>query len=181
MKIYTKTGDRGETSLFSGERVKKFDNHVEAYGTVDELNAHISLLGDVIEDERVRAFLAVVKNNLFNVAAVFAAGSSIDKIVGVSVEDIELVEQEIDFMNESLPAMNAFILPGGCYQNSVCHIARTVCRRAERAVLRVCSDNLKKEHDAAVYINRLSDYLFVLSRYVSHLNGAEEIKVSFSQ
>lgn len=180
MKIYTKTGDKGETSLFGGERVKKFDERVEAYGTVDELNAHISLLGDIVDNERVRLFLAFVKSSLFNVAAVFAAGSSVDKIPGVSIKDIELVEQEIDSMNESLPAMNAFILPGGCYQNSVCHVARTVCRRAERAVLRVCSGDLKKEQDAAVYINRLSDYLFVLSRYVSYLNGVEEIKVSFS-
>lgn len=174
MKIYTKTGDGGETSLFGGERVKKFDDRVDAYGTIDELNANIALLSDIVDDERVKNFLVFIENKLFDVGAVFAAGSSLDKINGVVEEDVARVEREIDFMGEYLPAMRGFILPGGCYQNSVCHIARTVCRRAERAVLKVCATDSKKQQDAVVFINRLSDYLFMLSRYISKQHGVAE-------
>jgi cob(I)alamin adenosyltransferase len=168
VKIYTKTGDKGETSLIGGKRVPKFDDRIEAYGTVDELNSYIGLLRDLHIDDHSRQILIEIQDRLFTAESLLAAENpeQFDFLPRLSEKDIELLEKEIDRMNLELPELSSFILPGGHPVVSHTHIARTICRRAERMVIRLANDH---PVDGLVikYLNRLSDFLFVLSRKFS--------------
>ncbi len=172
MKIYTKTGDSGETSLFGGTRVPKYHIRVEAYGTIDELNSYIGLLRDQKTDTKTTTTLLKIQNELFVIGSILATppekkqlknGKDRLKIAPITAEHIRFLENEMDTMNAALPKMTHFILPGGHPTVSYCHIARNVCRRAERISVLLAS----KSHvnpDILRYLNRLSDYLFVLAR-----------------
>ncbi|MDY8134092.1 cob(I)yrinic acid a,c-diamide adenosyltransferase [Aquimarina sp. 2201CG5-10] len=184
MKIYTKTGDKGTTALFGGTRVPKHHIRIESYGTVDELNSHIGLIRDQDIDDLSKKMLINIQDRLFTVGAVLAtdpekavlkSGQKRLNIPTVSEKDIKLLETEIDRMNTSLPPMTNFVLPGGHQTVSFCHIARCVCRRAER--LATALYELEPfEETTLQYLNRLSDYLFVLARKLSNDLQAEEIK-----
>jgi cob(I)alamin adenosyltransferase len=180
-KIYTKTGDKGETSLFGGARVPKNHIRVEAYGTVDELNSYVGLLKDLIDTPQYKAILKAIQDRLFTIGAVLASDPKKNLMTpDVKPEDIQVLENEIDTMEEALPPLNNFILPGGHSTVSFCNIARTVCRRAERLVIAL--DGIEKNAGQPIdplsiqYLNRLSDYLFVLGRKVGQDLGVEEIK-----
>ena len=184
MKIYTKTGDKGTTSLFGGTRVPKHHIRIESYGTVDELNAHIGLLKDQDTGAHTKEILNRVQDRLFTIGstlatepekATFKSGKDRLGISKISAEDIELLEQEMDRMNDELPPMTNFILPGGHQSVSFCHIARCVCRRAERMATALHEISPFDEM-VLMYLNRLSDYLFVLARKLSKDLQAEEIK-----
>lgn len=164
-KIYTKTGDRGQTSLIGGTRIPKFDIRIEAYGTVDELNSYIGLIRDQAMDEHARNILIEVQDRLFTIGSLLAADPVKNKMTLPQIveADISLLEQEMDAMDQVLPEMKSFVLPGGHTTVSFCHIARCVCRRAERCVLKLNEQEPVNEL-IYKYLNRLSDYLFVLSR-----------------
>ncbi len=183
MKIYTKTGDKGETSLFGGGRVKKSNLRIDAYGTVDELNSHLGLLRDHIADPELTNKLIYIQNKLFTMGSMLAtppdkkklkSGKDRLQIKVLEETDAKFLEQGIDEMNEELPPMTHFILPGGHPSVSYCHVARCVCRRAERIVVAL-KENEAVEDTILVFLNRLSDYLFVLARKLSRDNGAREI------
>lgn len=184
MKIYTKTGDRGTTALFGGTRVPKYHIRVESYGTVDELNAHIGLIRDQLEDEQDRATLLAIQHDLFTVGAILATDPEKERlkngkerlnIARITAETVAVLEGEIDRLDANLPLMTHFILPGGHTTVSFCHIARCVCRRAERLSVQLHEmDPLEAE--VLMYLNRLSDYLFVLARKLTLDFQAEEIK-----
>lgn len=177
MKIYTRTGDDGTTGLIGGTRVKKYDLRLEAYGTVDELNSYIGLVRSMQTDEHADAVLEKIQNKLFVIGANLASEESsgmIKKQLPCGDADIEMLENEMDQMFTLLPQLNNFILPGGCQASSVCHVARTVCRRAERRIVEL-SEKTEVDSNLIKYINRLSDYLFVLSRKVSVDQKAPEI------
>ncbi|WP_297797054.1 cob(I)yrinic acid a,c-diamide adenosyltransferase [uncultured Eudoraea sp.] len=184
MKIYTKTGDKGKTSLFGGTRVDKHHIRINAYGTVDELNSWLGLLRDQKMDAHSQEILVATQDKLFTVGAILAtdpdkaqlkSGKERLNIPKILLSDAELLEKEIDTMNESLPPMTHFILPGGHTTVSYCHIARTVCRRAERMVS-FLHENQPVDELVLIYLNRLSDYLFVLARKLSLDLKANEIK-----
>ncbi|RFP65540.1 cob(I)yrinic acid a,c-diamide adenosyltransferase [Hymenobacter lapidiphilus] len=177
MKIYTKTGDKGLTSLIGGTRVPKSSLRIECYGTVDELNSYIGLVRDQPVNEARRTLLKEIQDRLFTVGASLASDpeKSKMKIPDLHAEDVELLEQEMDRMNETLPELRVFVLPGGHQSVSFAHLARCVCRRAERLVIHLNEDEFVAEL-VAMYLNRLSDYLFVLSRQMAHELGAEEVK-----
>jgi cob(I)alamin adenosyltransferase len=175
-KIYTKTGDKGETSLIGGVRVPKYHLRIESYGTVDELNSYIGLVKDSLNDESITNQLQEIQDRLFTIGSVLASDpeKSKMKIPDLHEADIELLEKAIDLMNETLPDLTNFILPGGHIAASYCHVARCVCRRAERLVVHLSTETEVPEI-VAVYLNRLSDYLFVLSRKIINDAGAKEI------
>lgn len=175
MKIYTKTGDAGSTMLIGGLRVPKHDIRIEAYGTVDELNAYIGLIRDEDLSDHQKQILRQVQDHLFIIGSNLAAapGKSKMKLPQVLPEDIQLLEQEIDAMQDILSPLRHFILPGGSKAVSHCHIARCVCRRAERIAVHLKEESFV-EDIILIYLNRLSDYLFVLSRKVAHDNKIEE-------
>lgn len=184
MKIYTKTGDKGSTSLFGGTRVAKHHFRINAYGTVDELNSWLGLLRDQEIDMHSREQLITTQDKLFTVGAILAtdpekaqlkSGKERLNIPLIDIADVEHLENEIDMMNESLPQMTHFILPGGHTIVSYCHIARTICRRAERKVS-LLHENEPVDAMILTYLNRLSDYLFVLARKLSNDLKANEIK-----
>ncbi len=180
MKIYTKTGDGGTTALFGGTRVQKHNLFVEAYGTIDELNAHIGLLRDHIDDFKQNKTLISIQNTLFEIGAHLASGpensqKNQSKLPKIKKSAVTFLESEIDEMNTALPPMTHFILPGGHPVVSYCHIARCVCRRAERRVSQV-SEYEKINANILIYLNRLSDYLFVCARVQSKRFKVEEIK-----
>ena len=178
MKIYTKTGDKGTTSLFTGTRVPKHHIRIESYGTLDELNSWLGLLRDQDIDPKYQNVLATIQDKLFTVGAILATEPSKDnrlKIQRVQSKDIVLLEEEMDTMNTALPPMTHFVLPGGHTIVSYCHIARTVCRRAER-MISYLHENDPVPDTLLAYINRLSDYLFVLARKLSKDLGAKEVK-----
>jgi cob(I)alamin adenosyltransferase len=177
MKIYTRTGDNGTTGLIGGTRVKKYDIRLEAYGTVDELNSYLGVVRSLQTDEHADKVLEKIQNILFVIGAHLATDDSIvliKKQLPVGANDIELLEKEMDEMNEVLPELRNFILPGGCQATSFCHVARTVCRRAERLIVEL-SDKVEIESELIIFINRLSDYLFVLSRKISMDQKSAEI------
>lgn len=176
MKIYTKKGDKGETSLLGGTVVAKSHLRIESYGTVDELNSWIGLIRDQEFDNHSKNILNHIQDRLFTLGSHLASDPAKKgiKIPDIKEEDITLLEKEIDMMNETLPEMRNFILPGGHTTVSYCHIARCVCRRAERSTVRLNSEE-KVEEIIIKYLNRLSDYLFVLSRKLSQDLQAEEI------
>ena len=178
LKIYTKTGDKGSTSLIGGTKVPKSDLRIEAYGTVDELNSYLGLCRDLITDEPARGLLQTVQDRLFVVGAALACDPEKEpkmKIPDLQVEDVTALEKAIDKMNETLPVMKFFILPGGHPTISQLHVARCVCRRAERCCVRLELESHEVEAIILQYLNRLSDYLFVLARYVGHTSGVAEI------
>jgi cob(I)alamin adenosyltransferase len=174
-KIYTKTGDLGQTSLLGGTRVSKSHERVEAYGTIDELNSFLGFLRDQAIDVHYKDALLKIQNNLFVAEARIAADPILEhkNLPVLKEEEILFLENEIDEMNKSLPELTHFILPGGYSPSSLCHVARTVCRRAERAVIRL-SATTSPEEIIIRYLNRLSDYLFVLARKTGKDAGAEE-------
>ena len=175
MKIYTKTGDKGGTSLFGGKRVPKDDVRVEAYGTVDELNSNIGLLMCYINQEKSLKFLQIVQNELFVLGSLVAAdpGKSNLKLPPFKVEAIKMVESEIDMMDTFLEPLKFFVLPGGSKGIAMAHICRTICRRAERRL--VSLNHLETVNlDLVIYLNRLSDYFFTLSRYIAQQEGISE-------
>jgi len=176
MKIYTKKGDTGMTSLLGGARVEKHHDRIEAYGTVDELNSYIGLIRDQEISDLYKTSLIKIQNDLFTIGSVLASDpeKSKVKIPEISDEDIELLEGEIDEWTAALPEMRSFILPGGHPIVSHIHIARCVCRRAERATNKL-ERGTEPSALALKYLNRLSDYLFTLSRKVSADLSAEEI------
>lgn len=184
MKIYTKTGDAGTTALFGGTRVAKHDLRIDSYGTVDELNSWIGLVRDQPVDEHSKKILVLIQDHLFTVGAILATdpekavlknGKERLNIPKISEEDITMLEREMDDMNEDLPPMTHFILPGGNQSVSFCHITRTVCRRAERLAAAL-HETSPVDQSVLKYLNRLSDYLFVLARKLSKDLQAEEIK-----
>ncbi len=184
MKIYTKTGDKGTTALFGGTRVPKHHIRIESYGTVDELNSHIGLVRDQDIDTHYKDILANVQDKLFTVGAILAtdpdkatlkSGKDRLNIPKISKEDITLLEHEMDAMNLELPEMSHFVLPGGHQTVSFCHIARCVCRRAER-LASALNDLEPFQPETLTYLNRLSDYLFVLARKLSKDLQADEVK-----
>jgi cob(I)alamin adenosyltransferase len=179
MKIYTKHGDSGETSLFGGERVAKHFDRVEAYGSVDELNA---ILGEVLSlselPENVVATFSQLQADLFVLGADLAtpeAASDVAKakVRRIAAKDIEVIESWIDSLDQELPELKTFILPGGCASGAKLHVARTVCRRAERAAVK-CHQSDPLNPACIAYLNRLSDFFFVAARYVNHAAGAPE-------
>lgn len=183
MKIYTKTGDKGQTSLFGGTRVSKYHNRIKAYGTIDELNSFIGLIRDQKIDKKSTKTLIKIQNDLFTLGAMLATPKNKEKLKSgknrldipkVEEKDIKFLEQEIDKMNKELPIMKNFILPGGHTTVSYCHIARCVCRRAERIVVSI-TETEQINPDTLTYLNRLSDYLFVLARKLTKDNQANEI------
>ncbi|MFD2550382.1 cob(I)yrinic acid a,c-diamide adenosyltransferase [Bizionia sediminis] len=184
MKIYTKTGDKGTTALFGGTRVPKHHIRIDSYGTVDELNSHLGLIRDQAIDAHYKSVLMHIQDRLFTVGAILAtdpekailkSGKERLNIPKISEENIKKLETEIDNMNAALPPMTHFVLPGGHQTVSFCHIARCVCRRAER--LAAALNDLEPIDDKALtYLNRLSDYLFVLARKLSSDLNADEIK-----
>jgi cob(I)alamin adenosyltransferase len=176
LKIYTKTGDNGETSLFGGNRVKKDHLRVEAYGTIDELNAFMGLLADALTDEpATQAFLHSIQHRLFSIGAHLATDPDTFVLpADIVTTDVAALEQHIDTMNEVLPELRHFILPGGHPSVSLTHVCRTVCRRSERQVVALAQ---KTEIEPVVlnYLNRLSDYFFVLARWIGHRHQAAEV------
>lgn len=184
MKIYTKTGDQGMTALFGGTRVPKHHIRIESYGTVDELNSYLGLLRDQAIDKSYKILLTEIQDKLFTVGAILATdpkkavlknGKQRLNIPKISNADIQRLEIEIDRMDHALPPITHFVLPGGHPTVSFCHIARCVCRRAERLAAAV-NDIEPFEAQTLIYLNRLSDYLFVLARKLSQELQAEEIK-----
>jgi cob(I)alamin adenosyltransferase len=176
MKIYTKTGDNGQTSLVGGTRVSKTELRIEAYGTVDELNSYVGLLRDQEVNNDRKDILKEIQDRLFTIGSILASEPEQTKkrIPDLHESDIELLEKEMDQMDESLEPMRFFILPGGHQSVSFGHLARTVCRRAERIVLRLAQES--EVNDLVIkYLNRLSDYLFVLCRMMIKDLNIEEI------
>lgn len=175
-KIYTKGGDKGETSLLGGTRVPKYHEKIEAYGTLDELNSFVGLIRDQQIDDHYKEILLIIQNKLFIAESHLAADrpESSEKLPSLTLEDIELLEKEIDKMNEDLPELRSFILPGGHTIVSYSHIARTICRRAERLVIK-----LSEKYDTDIliikYLNRLSDYFFVLARKIANDLDVDDI------
>lgn len=178
MKIYTKTGDKGTTSLIGGTKVAKSHLRIEAYGTVDELNSWIGLCHDLLSDDTCRGILREVQDRLFTIGSSLACDPEKEpkmRIPDLEERDVSLLEKEIDRMNEAIPPMKSFILPGGHPTLSQLHVARCVCRRAERCCVRLHEENQQVEAIIIKYLNRLSDHLFVLSRYTGHLLNVAEI------
>jgi cob(I)alamin adenosyltransferase len=175
-KIYTKAGDKGSTSLIGGTRLPKDHIKIEAYGSVDELNAWIGVLADAPENLERKAFLKEIQDRLFTIGAELASEPERNKkkLPELFETDVELLEKEMDIYNESIPTLRAFLLPGGHSLVSFTHVARTVCRRAERQVIRL--SHLEDVNVLIVkYLNRLSDYLFVLSRKTTQEQNAPEV------
>jgi len=176
MKIYTKRGDAGQTSLIGGARVPKHHIRIEAYGTVDELNACMGLLSEQPACATQRDFLRRIQDRLFVIGSNLANDpeKSQMKLAGLAPDDIAALEHSIDEMEQELPPLRNFVLPGGHPANAVAHLARCVCRRAERVCVHL-SETAPVEPQLVAYLNRLSDWLFVFARYISHQQGAEEI------
>jgi cob(I)alamin adenosyltransferase len=174
--IYTKTGDDGTSGLIGGTRVKKFNPRLEAYGTVDELNSWIGIIKSGQKEDKVIKALTSVQNNLFVIGSYLATDetkSDLKDHLTCCADDITLLEKEIDRMQEILSPLNQFILPGGSIFAGYAHVARTVCRRAERRIVEL-GETIDVENNILVFINRLSDYLFVLTRYINHLAGISD-------
>jgi cob(I)alamin adenosyltransferase len=177
MKIYTKTGDKGKTSLFGGKRVEKHNIKIEAYGTVDELLAYMGLIRDYSEGN-TKEVIIKIQNTLLNIGSHLATPKDNDKaknkLPKITHKDIVLLEKEMDKMTEEQPPLTNFVLPGGHPSVSHCHVARTICRRAERRISTL-NEIEEIDLDLKIYINRLSDYLFMLSREYSIKHKCEEV------
>ena len=177
MKIYTKKGDSGHTSLIDGQIVNKHNLSVDAYGTVDELNSFLGLLKDYIKDETIKDILNNIQPKLFSIGSILASGKNQDILEKVKIEkkDVKYLESHIDSMNNELPELKNFIIPGGHKISSYSHVCRSICRRAER---RISELNNEQSVDPIIlsYINRLSDFFFVLSRYLMYSDKIEETR-----
>lgn len=177
MKIYTRTGDDGTTGLIGGSRVKKHNIRLESYGTIDELNSYIGVIRSMKTDLHTDEILEIIQNKLFVIGANLATEDSIQltrKQLPCKKSDIEMLEKEMDQMNAVIPELRNFILPGGSQVASFCHVARTVCRRAERKIVEL-SENAEVDSNLIKFVNRLSDYLFVLSRKLNIDQNIPEI------
>ncbi len=176
MKIYTKTGDKGTTALYGGKRLSKGELRIEAYGTVDELNSFLGLVATYLHEHEYCDLMIDIQSRLFDIGTHLAAEPGKKNLVlpEITESSIVILEQYIDKMNDSLPELKFFILPGGNKSAAFSHVARTVCRRAERCVVRL-SENDKIEPILIQYLNRLSDFLFVLARKFAHDDNATEI------
>jgi cob(I)alamin adenosyltransferase len=177
-KIYTKTGDKGTTSLIGGTKVSKSHRRIEAYGTIDELNSFVGLCFDHLKTNNISNVLAEVQDRLFTIGSTLACDPDKEtklKIPDLHEADVELLEKEIDKMNEVMPEMKSFILPAGHIIVSTLHVTRCVCRRAERCVVRMQKKEMEVPSLIIIYLNRLSDYLFVLARFAAYQLDAEEI------
>ena len=176
-KIYTKTGDLGKTGLYGGTRVSKSHLRIESYGTVDELNSHLGLLADQEPEEEIKVFLLGVQHRLFTLGSILAADPTKANLKVPELKEIHIraLEDAIDNLDAQLPPLRAFVLPGGHAQSSGAHIARTVCRRAERLCVAL-NDDLPIEPKVLVYLNRLSDYLFTFARYILHRAGKPDVE-----
>lgn len=177
-KIYTKTGDKGATSLIGGTRVSKAHIRIESYGTVDELNSYLGMVNDSCDNKEVTEWLREIQDRLFTLGAELATTTEKEvkmKLPDLHDEDVTWLEERIDKMNEILPEMRSFIIPGGNIAASTCHVARCVCRRAERLCVSMNEQNEPVPELIIRYLNRLSDFLFTLARYIGHLAGAEEL------
>jgi len=177
MKIYTRTGDDGTTGLIGGSRVKKHNIRLESYGTIDELNSYIGLICSMQNDQHTNSILEIIQNKLFVIGANLATEDSIQltrKQLPCKKADIEMLEKEMDQMNAVIPELRNFILPGGSQVASFCHVARTVCRRAERKIVEL-SESAEVDSNLIKFVNRLSDYLFVLSRKLNIDQNIPEI------
>ena len=178
IKIYTRTGDQGKTSLIGGTKVPKSHLRIDSYGTVDELNSFIGLTSDHLTDEHTRHILKEIQDRLFTIGSSLACDPEKEplmKIPDLKESDVELLEQEIDIMTEALPPMKWFILPGGHVSVSTTHVTRCVCRRAERICVHMLDNDMFVDPLVIKYLNRLGDYLFILSRYAGHLLHVAEI------
>jgi cob(I)alamin adenosyltransferase len=175
MKIYTRKGDAGTTSLIGGAQVAKFHYRIAAYGSTDELNAQVGAVRDAVEDESIKDFLYKIQNNLFIIGSILATdGHNQMKLPEIGEEDVQDLEHQIDQIEQQLPELRNFILPGGHSLISSCHIARTVCRRAERKTVQL-NENERVNPLIITYLNRLSDYFFVLARLMAQKLGVEEV------
>jgi cob(I)alamin adenosyltransferase len=176
MKIYTKTGDTGTTSLLGGKRVSKANHRIDAYGTVDELNAYIGLLRDQEINKKRESLLKEIQDRLFTIGSILASegGKPTIKRPDLHEEDLEVLEKEIDHMEALLPPLRNFVLPGGHQVVSFCHLARTVCRRTERCIITLMEVE-QVDEIIIKYLNRLSDYLFVLGRLIAKELAVEEV------
>lgn len=175
--VYTKTGDKGTTALVGGTRVAKTHVRLEAYGTVDELNAQLGLLVTYLTDEKDRLVVLEIQNKLFAIGSHLATDQDKMELRAASVitaEHITALEREIDVADEALPPLRAFVIPGGSRGAAICHVCRTVCRRAERRILAL-AEEYKISPEVLSYMNRLSDYLFVLSRRINIVDKRDEI------
>jgi cob(I)alamin adenosyltransferase len=178
MKIYTKTGDKGTTSLIGGTKVPKSHLRIEAYGTIDELNSYLGLLRDLVNDQQTVQLISDIQDRLFTIGSSLACDPIKEprmRLPDLKTEDIEVLEKEIDRLNEELEPMKSFIIPGGHPTISHIHIGRCICRRAERACVRLELESLEVDPKILQYLNRLSDYLFILARYAHKLLGVSEI------
>jgi len=177
LKVYTKTGDDGTTGLVGGTRVKKYDTRLEAYGTVDELNASIGVIRSYEIPKEVTIILIEIQNKLFNIGSRLASDEKGDAFtIGLSISenDINLLEKSIDGFEETLPPLAQFVLPGGELSVAQCHVARTIFRRAERRVLEF-DENYTVQNEVIKYLNRLSDFLFVLARKLTFDKNVDEV------
>lgn len=177
-RVYTKTGDKGTTGLIGGTRVGKDHIRIVAYGTVDELNSQIGFMNDLLQDAEVNEWVLEIQDRLFTIGSVLATDPHKDtkmQLPDLHESDIAWLESKIDYMDDQLPVMKSFILPGGHVASSAAHIARCVCRRAERIGVHLHNNNEFVADTVLIYLNRLSDFLFVLSRYILHKKGASEI------
>lgn len=185
MAIYTKTGDKGLTSLVGGQRVQKCCDRLESYGTIDELNSHIGVLETYCTDAADKTFLTGIQSALFLVGGYLATDNSEGEVCAkaqqlvVSEDMIGNVEKEIDRLTDAVPPLRSFILPGGSRAASYAHVCRTVCRRAERCILRLCEGGIVVDDNVLAYVNRLSDYFFVLARKLNQDAGQEDVPVRF--
>jgi cob(I)alamin adenosyltransferase len=178
LKIYTKTGDKGKTSLIGGTKVLKSHRRIEAYGTVDELNSFIGLCLDHLRISNISNILSEIQDRLFTIGSELACDPEKEsklKIPDLHETDVTLLEKEMDKMNETLPPMKSFILPGGHVAISLLHVARCVCRRAERCCVAMLKKEMEVDPLIIKYLNRLSDYLFVLARFTAQQTGSVEI------
>jgi cob(I)alamin adenosyltransferase len=176
-KIYTKTGDQGKTSLIGGTKVPKNHIRIETYGTVDELNSYIGLVRDHLNDENAKTILKEIQDRLFIIGSSLACDPDKEplmKLPDLNESDIDMLEKEIDAMSDELPLMKNFILPGGHVAISTTHVARCVCRRAERCCVNMQQHEMFVDPLVIKYLNRLSDYLFMLARYTAHTLHIEE-------
>lgn len=176
MKIYTKQGDTGQTSLIGGTRVPKHHIRIEAYGTTDELNSYLGLLGEYAEMKDFVPLIRSIQDTLFVIGSHLAndAAKSHFSPSEITEDEVSLLEKSIDQMDMELPPLKNFVLPGGCAANATAHVARCVCRRAERCVVHL-HENEPVSPTILHYLNRLSDWLFTVARYVSHTSGSIEI------
>ena len=175
MKIYTRKGDSGHTSLFDGDIVYKHNLSVDAYGTIDELNSFLGLLKDYIKDDKIKDILNKIQIKLFSIGSILASGKNknISGKVKIEQKDVEYIELEIDRLNKDLPELKNFVIPGGHKTSSYSHVCRSICRRAERKISEL---NNKSSVDSNIlaYVNRLSDFFFVLSRFLKYSDNVSE-------